>query len=59
VGFIPLIGDLIDCFYKANTYNTLVFQRYLDPWLRIIIKLRISHILVNDDNGRRGEGSFG
>ncbi|RIA90356.1 hypothetical protein C1645_157854 [Glomus cerebriforme] len=29
IGFFPIIGDLIDIFYKANTYNALVFQRYL------------------------------
>jgi hypothetical protein len=57
VGFVPFIGDLIDVFYKANTYNTLIFQRYLvnQAKLRSVVKDNhkvevITHSIADDDN---------
>jgi hypothetical protein len=40
VGFVPLLGDFVDIFYKSNTYNTLIFQRYLvnQAKLRSVVK---------------------
>jgi len=54
VGFVPIIGDIIDCFYKANTYNSLVFQRYLvnQAKLRSVVKdnHKVEVITHNSDN---------
>jgi len=57
IGFVPIIGDLIDVFYKANTYNAMVFQRYLanQAKLRSIVKDNhkvevITHSINNDND---------
>ncbi|MEN1727930.1 MAG: DUF4112 domain-containing protein [Pseudomonadota bacterium] len=48
-GLLPIVGDLFDAFYKANTRNTALLRSYLHgqlgthpqpfPWLKLLLAI--------------------